>query len=403
MEEMVEHVKGVLKKYGMVYSKRGIEKNLNVWQRNKHELINLLRNHPNWNEDALAIVMDVEEIREISIPDILESLSDVELLHPVFDNNQVATIFRMNDYAMYTNALHEVVMPFQKNASSDTAKSVKEYADIRCTEGEKSSKVVNKICDCHGINIHGNYNKLFAKLSDNINPNAIKRKVILSVHPCDYLEMSNKDNSWKSCHQLRYGEYQNGTISYMNDSVSMIFYSINVKNVESDFFMLPKINREVFCYKDGILLQSRLYPNDNNEKTKRLYGDVVKEIFSICHQTENLWKVGSIDDTCETHSESSHYPDYEHGYGDVFLLSGTSAANDYMLIGEEGYCMYCGEVNHEKDRIDCEIHKMHYCSVCGEDIHEEEIKFLDNNLFCEHCYEQFQSAPEEGNAPDIGA
>lgn len=86
-------------------------------------------------------------------------------------------------------------------------------------------------------------------------------------------------------------------------------------------FKIPKIIREVFCYSNGVLLQSRLYPADDDTKMKHVYGEIVKEIIAACYQTASNWaKYEEVRDYCNTHERGKHYADYNNGYGEVFLL-----------------------------------------------------------------------------------
>ena len=60
MIEAKEAIK-FLRKYGYKTNKLAVEKILRTWQENKTPLLNKFRQHPNWNEDALAIVIPNKE------------------------------------------------------------------------------------------------------------------------------------------------------------------------------------------------------------------------------------------------------------------------------------------------------------------------------------------------------
>lgn len=96
---------------------------------------------------------------------------------------------------------------------ADTAAILKESCGVTCSVGQKNSRIINAICKRYGLDKHPAYNARFAKLADALNPIQIKRTALLSVHPADFLEMSNRKNSWSSCHCLNDGEYHAGTLS----------------------------------------------------------------------------------------------------------------------------------------------------------------------------------------------
>lgn len=45
----------------------------------------------------------------------------------------------------------------------------------------------------------------------------------LSIHPLDYLSLSENTYNWRSCHALD-GEYRAGNLSYMMDNTTVVCY-----------------------------------------------------------------------------------------------------------------------------------------------------------------------------------
>ena len=56
-----------------------------------------------------------------------------------------------------------------------------------------------------------------------IQENCVSGRLCLSVHPLDYLSASENNHNWRSCHALD-GDYRSGNLSYMVDSITIIFY-----------------------------------------------------------------------------------------------------------------------------------------------------------------------------------
>lgn len=56
-----------------------------------------------------------------------------------------------------------------------------------------------------------------------IQENKIEGTLCFSVHPFDYLSMSENNHKWRSCHSLR-GDYRSGCLSYMLDNVTVLCY-----------------------------------------------------------------------------------------------------------------------------------------------------------------------------------
>lgn len=57
----------------------------------------------------------------------------------------------------------------------------------------------------------------------------IEGNLYLSVHPLDFLTLSENNENWRSCHSLD-GEFRTGNLSYMVDKVTCIAYISNGKN-----------------------------------------------------------------------------------------------------------------------------------------------------------------------------
>lgn len=65
MEELKQAFYEVMYKYHKAFGETGVMANLNEWAKNKAFLLDLLRHHPGWDEDAKAIVFTFDEGRGI--------------------------------------------------------------------------------------------------------------------------------------------------------------------------------------------------------------------------------------------------------------------------------------------------------------------------------------------------
>lgn len=68
MEELKKAFYEVMYKYEKSFGETGVMTNLNLWAQEKAGLLELLRRHPNWDEDAKAIVFSFDEGRGMEIP-----------------------------------------------------------------------------------------------------------------------------------------------------------------------------------------------------------------------------------------------------------------------------------------------------------------------------------------------
>jgi hypothetical protein len=265
--------------------------------------------------------------------------------------------------------------------------------------GQKMSRVVNKICTYLNYSKHPDYNKEFAKFADGLNPLTIKRHTILSINPLDYLTMSF-GNSWASCHTIDKenrrgmpnsysGQYSSGTISYMLDGSSMVFYTVDTKYDSDDYWTQPKINRQMFHYGEDKLVQGRLYPqsnDDNDDGGYAQYRNIVQEIISIIFDFPNLWVLqkGCCASNKFIYSYGTHYRDYSH-FDNCSLSKIKDKNNDKcFIVGATPICIECGSRHEIEDNINCCADKRR-CKCCGQLIHEDDGHWIDDEFYCDDC------------------
>lgn len=387
-EKIKEQVCAVLDKYDKGFSASGVLANLEHWQNNKGWLVELLRRHSNWNEDALAVLFEVTHSREIERSTVNSYKYELGQLINDLDVSE-------DDRNQFIYALDAVALTYSKTMpGADTAALVKEKCGVSCSVGQKTSRIINAICKRYGLDQHPEYNARFARLADSLNPIQVKRTALLSVHPCDYLEMSNRSNSWSSCHCLDDGEYHGGTLSYMNDGCSMIFYTVD-DDVIGDFHTAPKRTRQVFCYSDGILLQSRLYPQTDDNDARDMYRNIVQRTIADCLELPNLWTLKREHDevvrrVC-THDDALHYRDYEYKcyHANISLLK-DMGADDYntILVGHTAYCLDCSKPVSENNTTYCDYcsdNDYVTCEDCGHRMHEDDAHYINGDYYCDNC------------------
>lgn len=102
MEELKKAFYEVMYKYEKSFSEEGVLANLNAWLNAKTPLIELLRRHPNWNEEAKAVVLEFKEGRGIE-RDVVDEiafnlLTLADEVIPVENRNAFYTAF--NSFSM---------------------------------------------------------------------------------------------------------------------------------------------------------------------------------------------------------------------------------------------------------------------------------------------------------------
>jgi hypothetical protein len=376
MEQIKNAFYEIMYKYQKSFSEEGVMENLREWAEQKSELINLLRLHPNWNEDAKAVVIPFQEGRGI----------DREVVNEICFNMMEIAEERVTPESIdsFRIAFNAAISEYSSTLPESTLVTIRENAKIKCVVGEKTSRIIGKICRKFELDHHERYNNVFAQLSDALNPIQIPRTAVLSVHPCDFLEMSNKDNTWTSCHNLVDGSYQGGTLSYMIDPVSMIFFTVD-PNVTECFYRAQRRTRQMFFYKDNCLFQSRLYPNASDEINEQ-NRSLIHKIFATCLGVPNLWvlKTKREDLTCiESAEESAQYADYDY-QGNLSFFKGTPEKVK-MIIGKKPICVCCGLPFVAHRGIKCGCPDMVVCQDCGQTLPKNQTRYIENAYHCNAC------------------
>ena len=257
LSELKNEFYEVMYKYEKSFSEEGVMANLTAWQTAKADLISLLRCHPDWNEAEQAIIFDCNQALSIQ-PDMVDETAFTLL-------DIASEILSGEHLEDFRTALHAAVSGYSRTVSEENLEILRQRGGIRCTRDQKASRIIGKLCKKYGVDRHDRYNAVFAQLADALNPLIMQETGVLSVHPCDFLEMSSKSNTWMSCHRLNGGGYQAGCLSYMNDSVSMVFYAVDA-DVDGEYRKAIRRYRQMFsirtvhCISPGSILPIREMP-----------------------------------------------------------------------------------------------------------------------------------------------
>ena len=278
------------------------------------------------------------------------------------------------------------------------------YPTVKAKAGQKMSRLVNKICSLVGFDKHPDYNREFAKYSDAINPLAIKRHTILSCHPVDYYTMSF-GNSWASCHTIdktnrRSGEnnyhgcYSAGTESYMLDSSSFVFYTVD-KDYNGDHYEpQDKINRNMFHIGEDKVVQGRVYPQatDGASNIYKQIREIVQKVISDCLSVPNMWKniKGTSECSKVINSTGVHYKDYLN-FADCnvsYLKENEDIFNKVPIyVGHMPICPNCGCEHEEEETIECSdcYNDELCCYECGGHHSRDRMHEIDGDWYCDDC------------------
>lgn len=371
--ELFKNITGLLRQYGHSYKDDAVHKIISEWESNKYELIQIFKEHPNYIEGKFMIGFDYDYDRKID-PSAANEFVKWVLNDKLYDwRDNISDDMKKQarwDCCSIPEKLYEFFNSLQsihsQTISEGTASKLNDIdASLRASAGQKTSRAINKLCKLCGIDKLDDYNKEFAKYADSLNPIKVKRHTVISINPMDYLTMSF-GNSWASCHTIdksnvRHSEnnysgaYCSGTISYMLDKPSMVFYTVDKSYDGDEYYTQDKINRQMFHYADGKLVQGRLYPQTNDSGSESTYTtirEIVQKVIADCIEEPNIWVnkgYRAINDYCM--SVGTHYRDYfNFSTCNLTVLKGQDD-NSGFVIGAYPLSVYTGRPHSCEDDI----------------------------------------------------
>ena len=406
-EYLLENMEDLLEKYDYKYSTDALNTILDTWSRQKAGLIDAFKKHPNYIEGKFMIAFDADYERRIELNPsrefwrwLRDDAIDEAYLKGYYPQEVKDETYEWErlPYSLWEffRNLHHYA---ERCVSESTAKYLNTICPaLRAHAGQKTSRVVNKLCCYLGFDKVDGYNREFAKYADSLSPMVIKRHTILSINPLDYLTMSF-GNSWASCHTIDknnkrdmpnayQGQYSSGTMSYMLDPSSMVLYTVDASYDGNDYWNQPKINRQMFHYGEEKLVQSRLYPQDNDDLRDAYtpYRNIVQGIMATIFDFPNLWTINRGQEYAKKYiySSGTHYRDY--CYFDNCTLSRISGSTNENTfdVGSEPICIQCGDTHSIEHTINCCGTKVR-CNKCGALIDEEDARYFDDEPYCDDC------------------
>lgn len=250
-------------------------------------------------------------------------------------------------------------------------------------------------------------------------------ELCISIHPLDYITLSNNDNDWESC--LYFGNfckdegggYQRGCLEMLSSEYAVVAY---LKSKKRNYYgWNSKKWRSLIIVTPELIHQSRNYPFDSDflttEAIKMINDLAIKNLgygYDLNNRIEDEMPgkfrvITSNSDIAYRFSTNYMYNDLGcHAYYGFLkedyanLFTEDKPVNDqyhYIEYGIESYCLSCGAmIDHELEyAVIChncynEVaadYGKRFCVECGS-FEDEEYMYQDSdgNWFCESCWNQ---------------
>ena len=407
-----EYITEYIEKWGGINSpiklKAPLDYILREWNKSKQTLFNIFG-----EKLMLEKEIQVEDGANKKISEINNYLSSlnpgtnfINSVRKLFEFN--STYFE-NTYATYN--LTRANQLFTNRVAKEFSYRNKDGKVIKVPEGAKVMRVLQKIAkefDLPDFEIFRNHISRITEIRKS------KIKFTLSIHPLDYMTMSDNANGWESCMNWTQGpgSYRAGTIEMMNSPVVVVAY-ITTKPyypANTSIEWTSKSWRELIIVHPNTICSVKSYPYYNIAFDKALVNwlaDLVEEKtewrYNRKKPQENLESRSYIEAWQDKDDKDNHfllhfetnemYNDFGNtdNYG-IFSINPPDNKYHTSTINYSGLmtCMCCGENCGWYDKTeaviceDCE--PSIYCYCCGERVNANDAIEVDGEWVCEDCY-----------------
>lgn len=301
---------------------------------------------------------------------------------------------------------------------------------IRVSTGSKLTKMIGKIALAYDIPYFEDFR---IRHSQALNQKKLKGRLTLSIHPLDYMTMSDNECDWSSCMSWKEdGCYRQGTIEMMNSPMVLVAYLESANNPMAIPLSDGKIEywnskkwRELFIVNNDIICEVKSYPYHNKY--------ITGEVLNWLKELDNKVRAENLVNQMIREVEGTEYKDYWSEKYHAFDTYNDPAGSEYVIehqitvspsttlmyndfcTGHLGYfpryvedrpktkiefcysgkseCMICGTAGEkftwdsEGDTICLDCSGYTRCDACNDSIYDGDFYRVDGNILCESCYE----------------
>ena len=404
-----EYITEYIEKWGGINSpiklKAPLDYILREWNKSKQTLFNIFGEKLMLEKEIQVEDGANKKIREIN--NYLSSLNPgtnfINSVRKLFEFN--STYFE-NTYATYN--LTRANQLFTNRVAKEFSYRNKDGKIIKVPEGAKVMRVLQKIAkefDLPDFEIFRNHISRITEIRKS------KIKFTLSIHPLDYMTMSDNANGWESCMNWTQGpgSYRAGTIEMMNSPLVVVAY-ITTKPyypTNTSIEWTSKSWRELIIVHPNTICSVKSYPYYNiafdkalvnwladlvEEKTEWRYNRKLPQESLESTSCIKAWK--DKEDYFLLNFETNEmYNDFGNtdNYG-IFSINPPDNKYHTSTINYSGLmtCMCCGENGYWSDDTetviceDCE--PSIYCCCCDERVNANDAIEVDGEWVCEDCY-----------------
>lgn len=396
---------------------------LNKWSINKEKIYQLFGN---------------KEIISHEVSELRNDEDDIQKFFDTFKENLFKYFNNLYLLNVFNKFLNEAVglEGFKNNKVLNDWEYEGRIGNLKISKGMKFSKAIKYFFTINGAkNELQNYYSTFSQKMYSKKKGCIK----LSIHPYDFLSISDNDRDWDSCHSIYNGDYRVGNLNYMADGVTLVAYYIteddNYDRLNDGFGNILSWNSKVWRMLVHIkqennkifIVYNKQYPYYSFQFLTEV-DNMIQNLFQNKEFSPLKRYDEEKDSVCKQAIFTCQYNDIKRPK--TFCRYAPYSYNlkdfcNFITIGEPVLCLQCGEeiaietkegtcdnctiventceLCHREwdvedlyylasDGIyicpDCLEEYYTYCEGCGEYIRKENIKYKNGKGYCKKCFEE---------------
>lgn len=264
----------------------------------------------------------------------------------------------------------------------------------------KLTKILRKVNELLGV---PGLEEFLTVRSRILNTSKLKGTLCISIHPLDYMTMSDNKCDWSSCMSWQNeGEYRQGTVEMMNSPYIVVGYlkSLEPMKIGGENWNSKKY-RSLYYVSPDIITNIKGYPYRSIPLDKEIIA-WLKRLVENAHDDikyqDNIIDFNSIENDFILEPETNLMYNDCFGCKDgetrhiAYLAKGnTINLFDFCYSGPR-QCMQCGQIYagfyNESSLVCDECDVQIRCECCGDLCHdEEETHVVEGMTICNYCYD----------------
>ena len=296
------------------------------------------------------------------------------------------------------------------NGNSFSFVSPKTGKEVKIQSGTKTLKALYKIAEAYDL---PGYEEFRLEHSRILNQKTLKGNLCLSIHPLDYMTMSDNNCGWDSCMSWEAsGCYRQGTVEMMNSPMVIVAYLTSTEDMymPGGYYWNSKKWRELIVVNNEVIVNIKSYPYYNQEITKYAL-EWVRDLAvkaNVSEYEDNYHKIfttgfnaryskdgeGSNEKYYINPYTRRMYNDFGRGYHFGYFNTKLDVIDNIIEFNYSGVaeCMCCGAIgfdfDSEEDLVCKKCEPTYYCAHCDDRISEGYEYEVDGEILCEYCYSE---------------